>query len=130
MRLLHRLTRHTTPDQYFLVHEVLPSSQVACLPTASSVRPQPDPHARRCRVQNTVDRVLLVGGATRMHRIRRMLTDYFEKEPDTDIDSDEAVMHGAAIVAARLGPVSPTGLGGEVLLLRLWASSSHGGHTA
>ena len=68
-------------------------------------------------VQAKVDRVLLVGGATRMHKIRRMLTDYFEKEPDTDIDADEAVMHGAAIVAARLGPVSPRGLGGEVTAL-------------
>ncbi len=58
--------------------------------------------------------MLLVGGATRMHKIRRMLTDYFTMEPDTAIDSDQAVMHGAAIVAANLSPTSPIGPGGEV----------------
>ena len=45
-----------------------------------------------------------------------MMKDYFDKEPDCDFKVDEAVMHGAAIVAARLGP-TPGGLGpGEVVL--------------
>ena len=48
--------------------------------------------------------MLLVGGATRMPKIRQMMTDYFGFPPDTAVDSDEAVMHGAAIEAARLSP--------------------------
>jgi len=52
--------------------------------------------------QKSVKRVLLVGGATRMCKVRELLKEYFGFEPDTGIDADEAVMHGAAIEAARL----------------------------
>ena len=63
--------------------------------------------------QAKVDRVLLVGGATRMPKIRQMMSDYFGFPPDTAVDSDEAVMHGAAIEAARLtASVGSADLGG------------------
>jgi len=49
-----------------------------------------------------IDGVVLVGGATRMPSIRRAVADYFQREPLTDIDPDEAVALGAAIQANAL----------------------------
>jgi molecular chaperone HscA len=46
--------------------------------------------------------VVLVGGATRMPAIRRAVCDYFQREPLTDVDPDEAVALGAAIQAHAL----------------------------
>lgn len=48
-----------------------------------------------------IDRVLLVGGSTRVPLIRAVLRDFFGKEPDTSINPDEAVALGAAISAAQ-----------------------------
>lgn len=47
-----------------------------------------------------IDVVLLAGGSTRMPMIRNMLVEVFEKEPNTDINPDEAVALGAALTAA------------------------------
>ncbi len=49
-----------------------------------------------------IDRVLLVGGSTRMPAIRRMLRELAGQEPDTSISPDEAVAHGAALRAGFL----------------------------
>jgi len=46
-----------------------------------------------------VDRVLLVGGATRMPCVARMLRELSGKEPDTSVSPDEAVAQGAALHA-------------------------------
>ena len=51
---------------------------------------------------NEIDRVLLVGGSTRMPAIRGMLQEISGKEPDTSISPDEAVAHGAALRAGYL----------------------------
>merc|ERR1719410_1907321 len=52
--------------------------------------------------KHDVDQVVLVGGSTRIPRIQRMLTDYFEKDPFMDINPDEAVAYGATIQSAML----------------------------
>ena len=49
-----------------------------------------------------IDRVLLVGGATRMPQIGRMLQEVTGKQPDASINPDEAVAHGAALYADLL----------------------------
>ncbi|MEM7785643.1 MAG: Hsp70 family protein, partial [Planctomycetota bacterium] len=49
-----------------------------------------------------VDRVLLVGGSTRMPAVREMLTALTGQTPDTSLSPDEAVSHGAALRAAML----------------------------
>jgi molecular chaperone DnaK len=49
-----------------------------------------------------VDRILLVGGSTRMPAVREMLATLSEKQPDTGLSPDEAVAHGAALRAAML----------------------------
>ncbi len=47
-----------------------------------------------------IDRVLLVGGSTRMPMVRRMLHEVSGREPDASVVADEAVAHGAALHAA------------------------------
>ena len=49
-----------------------------------------------------IDRVLLVGGSTRMPMIQNMLTDHFGKPPDTSVNPDEAVAVGAAIMGTLI----------------------------
>lgn len=49
-----------------------------------------------------IDRILLVGGSTRMPMVVRMLMDISQKAPDTSISADEAVAHGAALRAGIL----------------------------
>ncbi|CAF2423133.1 unnamed protein product [Rotaria sp. Silwood2] len=47
--------------------------------------------------------VLLVGGSTRIPKVRQLIKDYFHgKEPSRSINPDEAVAYGAAIQAAIL----------------------------
>lgn len=49
-----------------------------------------------------VDKVLLVGGSTRMPAVREMLGSLAGTPPDTSLSPDEAVAHGAALRAAML----------------------------
>src|SRR5205823_10392221 len=49
-----------------------------------------------------IDRVLLVGGATRMPMVPRMLAELSGKPPDHSVAVDEAVAHGAALYANLL----------------------------
>jgi molecular chaperone DnaK len=49
-----------------------------------------------------VTRLLLVGGATRMPMIQRMLAEESGLSPDRSLSPDEAVAHGAAIYAGLL----------------------------
>lgn len=46
--------------------------------------------------------IVLVGGATRMPAVRRAVAAYFNREPLTDLDPDQAVALGAAIQANAL----------------------------
>jgi molecular chaperone DnaK len=49
-----------------------------------------------------IDKVILVGGSTRMPQVREMLLRESGMEPDCSVSADEAVAHGAAIYAATL----------------------------
>jgi molecular chaperone DnaK len=51
-----------------------------------------------------IDRALLVGGATRMPMVVRMLEGLAGKPPDRSVSPDEAVAHGAALYAELLAP--------------------------
>lgn len=48
-----------------------------------------------------VDRVLLIGGSTRIPAVAAMLEEMFGKTPDTSVHPDEAVAMGAALLAAH-----------------------------
>ncbi|XP_015228172.1 PREDICTED: heat shock 70 kDa protein 13 [Cyprinodon variegatus] len=50
-----------------------------------------------------VDEIVLVGGSTRIPRIRKLISEYFEKEPNTSVDPDLAVVTGVAIQAGIMG---------------------------
>lgn len=65
------------------------------------------PDADRPMMWSDVDRVLLVGGSTRMPMVRTMLKRVTGKEPDRSLDPDQVVARGAAVfvnmLAARGG---------------------------
>lgn len=55
-----------------------------------------------------IDRVLLIGGSTRVPLVRKSLIDFFGKEVDTSVNPDEAVALGAALFAAqKIAELSP-----------------------
>ncbi|XP_062982829.1 heat shock 70 kDa protein 13 [Elgaria multicarinata webbii] len=50
-----------------------------------------------------VDEIVLVGGSTRIPRIRKVITEFFGKKPNTSVDPDLAVVIGVAIQAGIVG---------------------------
>lgn len=54
-----------------------------------------------------IDEIVLVGGSTRMLKIREIIEEYFQKKPNIQIDPDVAVTHGVSIQAGILGGVWP-----------------------
>ncbi|NXU47279.1 HSP13 protein, partial [Turnix velox] len=46
-----------------------------------------------------VDEIVLVGGSTRIPQVRRVIQDFFGKEPNTSVDPELAVVTGVAIQA-------------------------------
>jgi molecular chaperone DnaK len=66
-----------------------------------------------------VDKVLLVGGATRMPLVIRRVEEYFQKPAAGKVNPDEVVAQGAAVQAAALTKAQPKVLsGGEKRGLR------------
>ncbi|CAN1157288.1 Luminal-binding protein [Linum perenne] len=57
-------------------------------------------------VKGDVDEIVLVGGSTRIPRVRQMLREMFDgKEPSKGVNPDEAVAFGAAVLGANLSGV-------------------------
>ena len=50
-----------------------------------------------------IDEVVLVGGSTRIPKVRQLVQDLFERIPHTDLNPDEVVALGAAVQANILG---------------------------
>ncbi|WPC06035.1 Fe-S protein assembly chaperone HscA [Pseudomonas benzenivorans] len=63
-----------------------------------------------------VEAVVMVGGSTRVPRVRQAVSELFGREPLTDIDPDQVVAIGAAIQADTLAG-NQRGEGEELLLL-------------
>ena len=49
-----------------------------------------------------IDDIVLIGGSTKIPKIKKMIRCIFDKKPYTNINPDEAVASGAAILAAKL----------------------------
>ncbi|KAJ9542362.1 hypothetical protein OSB04_028868 [Centaurea solstitialis] len=61
--------------------------------------------------KNQVDDIVIVGGSTRIPKVQQMLTEFFDWKPlCKSINADEAVAHGAALLAAKL-----SGYGTEIV---------------
>ena len=84
-----------------------------------------------------IDKVVLVGGSTKLAMVRRFVSRMFRKMPDTNINPDEAVALGAAIQGAMkernegvkeliLTDVCPFTLGTEVMVEREDGSKESG----
>ncbi|KAI5479901.1 heat shock cognate 70 [Pseudohyphozyma bogoriensis] len=53
--------------------------------------------------KSNVNEIVLVGGSTRIPRVQKLVSDFFNgKEPNKQINPDEAVAYGAAVQAAIL----------------------------
>ena len=52
-----------------------------------------------------VDDVIMIGGSTHIPRVAEMFKEFFKKDPIFDINSDTAVVQGAAIYAASLAGI-------------------------
>jgi Fe-S protein assembly chaperone HscA len=50
-----------------------------------------------------IDEVVLVGGSTRIPKVRKLVQDLFGRKPHTDLNPDEVVALGAAVQANILG---------------------------
>ncbi|BCS24788.1 molecular chaperone Hsp70 [Aspergillus puulaauensis] len=67
--------------------------------------------------KSSVHEIVLVGGSTRIPKIQRLVSDYFNKEPNKSINPDEAVAYGAAVQAAILSGDTSSKSTNEILLL-------------
>jgi molecular chaperone DnaK (HSP70) len=94
-----RVYRRTiTRDEFErLIAELLDRSLALCDRALSDARLKPP----------ELERVILVGGSTRMPFVRRRVSEHFGKEPYTALNPDEVVALGAAIQAAILGGAHP-----------------------
>lgn len=63
--------------------------------------------------KSDIQKVVLIGGSTRIPKIRKMIEEFFGKEPDYGINPDEAVAYGAAMQGGVLSGESTH----DVLLL-------------
>ena len=66
-----------------------------------------------------IDRVVLVGGSTRIPMVVEAVGEFFEAEPYTALDPDQVVALGASVQAARLAGVQQGGLLLDVIPLSL-----------
>ena len=67
--------------------------------------------------KNEIDEIILVGGSTRIPKVQKMLSDYFNgKELNKSINPDEAVAYGAAVQASLLSGVKSKVTDGLLLL--------------
>merc|ERR1711939_1259928 len=68
--------------------------------------------------KSKVHEIVLVGGSTRIPRIQKLVSDFFNgKEPNKSINPDEAVAYGAAVQAAILSGDTSSKSTNEILLL-------------
>lgn len=57
--------------------------------------------------RDEVDEIVLVGGSTRIPKVRQLIRDYFHKKPNTAIDPELAVASGVSIQAGIIGGMWP-----------------------
>ncbi|XHC24429.1 Hsp70 family protein [Phycisphaerales bacterium ac7] len=66
-----------------------------------------------------IDRIVMVGGSTRIPRVRQLVADLFGTEPYTALNPDEVVALGASVQASILAGLNTTSLLMDVIPLSL-----------
>jgi heat shock protein 1/8 len=67
--------------------------------------------------KSSVHEIVLVGGSTRIPKIQKLVSDFFNKDANKSINPDEAVAYGAAVQAAILSGDQSSKSTNEILLL-------------
>ncbi|MCM8729602.1 molecular chaperone DnaK [Hephaestia sp. GCM10023244] len=110
----HLVKAITRADLEQLVEDLIKRTLEPCKKALKDAGLKPD----------AIDEVVLVGGMTRMPKVRSIVKDFFGKEPHTGVNPDEVVAIGAAIQAGVLQgdvkdvlllDVTPLSLGIETL---------------
>ena len=88
-----RYQREITRDQYEqLIEPVIRRTVAPCKQAMTDARVNP----------SDIDEVVLVGGSTRIPRVRQLVRELFQREPHTELNPDEVVALGAAVQAKIL----------------------------
>src|ERR1700722_5226956 len=86
--------REITRDQFEqLIQPITDRTIGPCKQALKDAGPKPE----------QIDEVVLVGGSTRIPKVRSLVKELFHREPHTDLNPDEVVALGAAVQANILG---------------------------
>ena len=89
-----RYQREITREQFEqLVQPILDRTIAPCKQALKDAKLKPE----------QIDEVVLVGGSTRIPKVRTLVQDLFKRVPHTDLNPDEVVALGAAVQANILG---------------------------
>jgi Fe-S protein assembly chaperone HscA len=89
-----RYQREITRDQFEqLAQPILDRTIAPCKQALKDAKLKPE----------QIDEVVLVGGSTRIPKVRALVQDLFQRVPHTDLNPDEVVALGAAVQANILG---------------------------
>jgi len=85
-----RYQREITREQFEqLIQPILDRTMVPCKQALKDADLKPE----------QIDEVVLVGGSTRIPKVRQLVQDLFQRTPHTDLNPDEVVALGAAVQA-------------------------------
>ena len=89
-----RYQREVTREQFEqLIQPIIDRTVGPCTQALKDANLQPE----------QIDEVVLVGGSTRIPKVRALVKEMFRREPHTDLNPDEVVALGAAVQANILG---------------------------
>jgi molecular chaperone DnaK len=89
-----RYQREITREQFEqLIQPIIDRTVVPCKQALKDAGLKPE----------QIDEVVLVGGSTRIPKVRSLVKEMFRREPHTDLNPDEVVALGAAVQANILG---------------------------
>jgi molecular chaperone DnaK len=89
-----RYRREITREQFEqLIQPILDRTVAPCKQALKDAKLKPE----------EIDEVVLVGGSTRIPKVRALVQDLFKRTPHTDLNPDEVVALGAAVQANILG---------------------------
>ncbi len=89
-----RYQREVTREQFEqLIQPIIDRTVGPCKQALKDANLQPE----------QIDEVVLVGGSTRIPKVRALVKEMFRREPHTDLNPDEVVALGAAVQANILG---------------------------